>query len=32
LHRGRRLLRELLRDYAVGRGVSGAVPETEGAS
>ncbi len=32
LHRGRRLLREMLRDYAVGRGVSGAVRQAEGAS
>ncbi|MEW9266332.1 sigma-70 family RNA polymerase sigma factor [Kineococcus endophyticus] len=32
LHRGRRQLRELLRDYAVDRGVSGAAPSTEGAS
>ncbi|MEW1956264.1 sigma-70 family RNA polymerase sigma factor [Kineococcus sp. NPDC059986] len=32
LHRGRRQLRELLRDYAVDRGVSGAVPTQEGAS
>ncbi|MEZ0164731.1 sigma-70 family RNA polymerase sigma factor [Kineococcus sp. LSe6-4] len=32
LHRGRRQLRELLRDYAVDRGVSGAAPTQEGAS
>ena len=32
LHRGRRQLRELLRDYAVDRGVSGATAEKEGAS
>ena len=32
LHRGRRLLRELLRDYAVDRGVSGAAPQKESAS
>ncbi|NAZ85769.1 sigma-70 family RNA polymerase sigma factor [Kineococcus indalonis] len=32
LHRGRRQLRELLRDYAADRGVSGAVRVGEGAS